>query len=128
MCRVLSVEYSIPYLVKRHVSLRRAEIPVESASSLREAMALMRLGDFDVAVLGHGIPEGERNRMADVLLETKPTIRIVMMYAGSISNAEHADAVLSIDGEQHLVATIKALAARMKSARGTDVLKKAAGF
>ena len=54
MCRVLSVEYSIPYLVKRHVALRRAEIPVESASSLREALALLRLGEFDVAVLGHG--------------------------------------------------------------------------
>ena len=121
MCRVLSVEYSIPYLVKRHVALRRAEIPVESASSLREAMALLRLGEFDVAVLGHGIPEIERNRIADVLLDAKPSIRIVMMYAGSISNANHADAVLSIDGEQHLVSTIKTLSSRA-------ALKRAAGF
>ena len=122
MCRVLSVEYSIPYLVKRHVALRRAEIAVESASSLREAMALLRLGEFDVAVLGHAIPEAERDRIADTLLETKPSMRIVMMYSGSISHAEHADAVLSVDGEQHLVATIKTLTAR------TDVLKRAAGF
>ena len=122
MCRVLSVEYSVPYLVKRHVALRRAEIAVESASSLREAMALLRLGEFDVVVLGHGIPETERNRIANTLLETKPSMRIVMMYAGSISNADHADAVLSIDGEQHLVPTIKTLTAR------ADVLKKAAGF
>ena len=122
MCRVLSVEYSIPYLVKRHVALRRAEIAVESASSLREAMALLRLGEFDVAVLGHGIPETERDRIADTLLETKPSMRIVMMYSGAISHAEHADAVLSIDGEQHLVPTIKTLTAR------TDVLKRAAGF
>jgi len=122
MCRVLSVEYSVPYLVKRHVALRRAEIAVESASSLREAMALLRLGEFDVAVLGHGIPQTERDRIADVLLETKPSMRIVMMYAGSISHADHADAVLSIDGEQHLVPTIKTLTAR------ADVLKKAAGF
>jgi len=122
MCRVLSVEYSVPYLVKRHVALRRAEIAVESASSLREAMALLRLGEFDVVVLGHGIPETERNRIADTLLETKPSMRIVMMYAGSISHADHADAVLSIDGEQHLVPTIKTLTAR------ADVLKKAAGF
>jgi DNA-binding NtrC family response regulator len=122
MCRVLSVEYSIPYLVKRHVALRKVEIAVESASSLREATALLRLGEFDVAVLGHGIPEAERDRIADYLLETKPNIRIVMMYSGSISHADHADAVLSIDGEQHLVPTIKTLAARMKS------LKRAAGF
>jgi len=122
MCRVLSVEYSVPYLVKRHVAPRRAEIAVESASSLREAMALLRLGEFDVAVLGHGIPETERDRIADTLLETKPGMRIVMMYAGSISHADHADAVLSIDGEQHLVPTIKTLTAR------SDVLKKAAGF
>jgi len=122
MCRVLSVEYSVPYLVKRHVALRRAEIAVESASSLREAMALLRLGEFDVVVLGHGIPQTERDRIADVLLETKPSMRIVMMYAGSISHADHADAVLSIDGEQHLVPTIKTLTAR------ADVLKKAAGF
>jgi DNA-binding response OmpR family regulator len=122
MCRVLSVEYSVPYLVKRHVALRRAEIAVESASSLREATALMRLGDFDVAVLGHGIPEIERNRIADVLLEAKASIRIVMMYAGSISNADHADAVLSIDGEQRLVPTIKALSKR------SHVLKRAAGL
>jgi DNA-binding NtrC family response regulator len=122
MCRVLSIEYSIPYLVKRHVGLRRAEIPVESASSLREAMALLRLGEFDVAVLGHAIPEEERNHIADTLLEFKPTIRIVMMYAGSIANADHADAVLSIDGEQHLVPTIKSLTAR------SQVLKHAAGF
>jgi len=122
MCRVLSIEYSIPYLVKRHVALRRAEVAVESASTLREAMALLRLGEFDVAVLGHGIPEAERDRIADTLLETKPNIRIVMMYSGSISNADHADAVLSIDGEQHLVPTIKTLTAR------AEVLKKAAGF
>jgi DNA-binding NtrC family response regulator len=122
MCRVLSVEYSIPYLVKRHVALRKVGIAVESASSLREATALLRLGEFDVAVLGHGIPEAERDRIADYLLETKPNIRIVMMYSGSISHADHADAVLSIDGEQHLVPTIKTLAARMKS------LKRAAGF
>jgi DNA-binding NtrC family response regulator len=122
MCRVLSVEYSIPYLVKRHVALRKVEIAVESASSLREATALLRLGEFDVAVLGHGIPEAERDRIADYLLESKPNIRIVMMYSGSISHADHADAVLSIDGEQHLVPTIKTLAARMKS------LKRAAGF
>src|SRR6266404_4677920 len=77
MCRVLSVEYSVPYLVKRHVALRRAEIAVESASSLREAMALLRLGEFDVVVLGHGIPETERDRIADTLLETKPGMRIV---------------------------------------------------
>ena len=121
MCRVLSIEYSIPYLVKRHVTLRHAEIPVESASSLREATALLRLGDFDVAVLGHNIPESERNRLADTLLETKPNIRIVMMYSGSIDHADHADAVLSIDGEQHLVATIKSLTARA-------TLKRAAGF
>ena len=122
MCRVLSVEYSIPYLVKRHVGLRRAEIPVESASSLREALALLRLGEFDVAVLGHGIPESERNHIADTLLEVKPSIRIVMMYSGSISNADHANAVLSIDGEQHLVPTIKSLTSR------AQLLKRAAGF
>jgi hypothetical protein len=122
MCRVLSVEYSIPYLVKRHVALRKASIAVESASTLREALSLMRLGDFDVAVLGHGIAEAERDRIADVLLKTKPELRIVMMYAESISNAERADAVLSISGEQHLVPTIKTLASRMR------MLKRAAGF
>jgi hypothetical protein len=56
------------------------------------------------------------------VLETKPSIRIVMMYSGSISHAEHADAVLSVDGEQHLVPAIKVLAQRMR------VLKRAAGF
>ena len=122
MCRVLSVDNSIPYLVKRHVALKRAEIPVESASTLREAMQLMRLGEFDVAVLGHAIPEDERNRIASVLLETKPDMRIIMMYSGSIANADHSDAVLSLEGEHYLVATIKSLAKR------TDALKKAAGF
>ena len=121
MCRVLSVEYSILHLVKRQVTLRRAEIPVESASSLREALALLRLGELNVAVLGHGIPEAERNRIADTLLETKPNIRIVMMYAGSINNADHADAVLSIEGEQYLVPTIKSLTVRA-------TLKRAAGL
>jgi DNA-binding NtrC family response regulator len=122
MCRVLSIEYSVPFLVKRHVMLRRAEIPVESASSLREALALLRLGEFDVAVLGHGIPDEERNRIADTLLQTKPNIRIVMMYSGSITHADHADAVLSVEGEQHLIPTIKSLTGR------TQVLKRAAGF
>ena len=122
MCRVLSVDNSIPYLVKRHVALKRAEIPVESASTLREAVQLMRLGAFDVAVLGHAIPEDERNRIASVLLETKPDMRIIMMYSGSIANADHADAVLSLEGEHYLVATIKSLSKR------TDALKKAAGL
>ena len=122
MCRVLSIEYSIPYLVKRHVTLRHADIPVESASTLREVTALLRLGDFDVAVLGHTIPEAERTRIANTLLETKPNIRIVMMYSGSIERADHADAVLSVEGEQHLVPTIRSLTAR------TQVLKRAAGF
>ena len=128
MCRVLSVEYSIPYLVKRHVALRRAEIPVESASTLREALTLMRLGEFDIAVLGHAIPERERDRIAEALLELKPSIRIIMMYTGSISSADRADAVLSLEGEQHFAATVKSLVARMKASRRVDVLKKAAGF
>jgi DNA-binding NtrC family response regulator len=128
MCRVLSVEYSIPYLVKRHVGLRKASIAVESASTLREALQLMRLGEFDVVVLGHGIPDSERNGIADALMQAKPSIRVIMMYADSISNAEQAHAVLSISGEQHLVPTIKMLAARLKASRSLDVLKKAAGF
>src|SRR5260221_11507777 len=106
MCRVLSIEYSIPFLIKRHVVLRKAEIPVESASSAREAVSLMRLADFDVAVLGHGIPEVDRTCLAEFLREKKPGIQIVMMYSGGIKKAERADAVLSIDGEQHLVETI----------------------
>jgi DNA-binding NtrC family response regulator len=128
MCRVLSVEYSIPYLVKRHVALRRAEVPVESASTMREALSLMRLGEFDVAVLGHGIPDADRNRIAEALLELKPTIRVIMMYSGSIHHSDRADAVLSLEGEQHLVPTIKSLFARMKASQGVDVLKRAAGF
>jgi DNA-binding NtrC family response regulator len=128
MCRVLSVEYSIPYLVKRHVGLRKANIAVESASTLREALQLMRLGEFDVVVLGHGIADSERSGITDALLQAKPSIRVIMMYADSITHAEQAHAVLSISGEQHLVATIKMLAARMKASRGVDVLKKAAGF
>jgi hypothetical protein len=52
----------------------------------------------------------------------KPSIRIIMMYSGSISNADRAAAVLSLEGEQHLVATIKSLAGR------GAVLKRAAGF
>src|SRR4051812_49719718 len=99
MCRVLSVEYSIPYLVKRHVALRRAEIPVESASTLREALTLMRLGEFDVAVLGDAISQAERNPVAGGLLQVQPSNSLVMIYFGSISKADRAHAPLSPGGE-----------------------------
>ncbi|HET6935381.1 MAG TPA: hypothetical protein VFI72_11120 [Candidatus Angelobacter sp.] len=94
MAKVLIVGYLDGVLQERTAAFSSAEFEVIPASDLQEAMRAIGTGSFDVVVLGHGVPESERNQIARSARDRNGRAKLLMLYLGSIHNAELADALL----------------------------------
>jgi DNA-binding response OmpR family regulator len=94
--RVLSVGYLVEQLQDRNQRLRKAGFTVDSTSDSDRAFALASANHYDCTVLGLAVPESVRNDIAAAVREKNPAAIVVMLYWGSIQNAELADAVLSV--------------------------------
>ena len=52
---------------------------VRAAADYRSAIGLVRTADFDCALLDYRLPDGNGHRLAQVLRELQPDVRIVLM-------------------------------------------------
>ena len=108
MIKVLSIGILQEPLKRRNQALRRAGFRVVSAASSGEALRDLAADDFDVAVLGHGLPDHERSAIASGLRRNSPATFVIMLYEASLRRDELADALLMLSEEpQHLVSTIR---------------------
>jgi DNA-binding response OmpR family regulator len=108
--KILSFGYRLDRLTSRSERLRDAGYIVDMASDASQAEFLARKNCYAAAVLGAAVPTRDRNRIAELILAKNRACAIVMLYEGSIRNAELADAVLNCDtAEQNLPETIRHL-------------------
>jgi len=110
VAKILSVGYLQDFLTKRAEVLAGAGYLVTSVNCVEDVVRLMEKPDFDVAIFGHGIPTEDRNLMTGYIKDCCPKIAVVFLYAGSIEQAEAADAILNFHGApEDLVNTVKYL-------------------
>jgi len=107
MARVLLVGYIAEHLHDRQRMLQAAGYEVTIAASLAAATAIIEQETFDVAVVGFGVPENERNHMAQAIKQISPSTRIIMIYFSSVKNTELADALMQTSaGAEELVRAV----------------------
>ena len=96
MEKILLVGYLTDLVEKRKQCLESAAYEVICATAFSEVMRLVDEHKFKVVVLGHGVPETERNRIAQKAKQVSPATKLIMLYLASIKNAELADALIHI--------------------------------
>ena len=113
--RVLSFGYVEEFLEERHNLLVSAGFEVISVASKSEAVKLLEAKEFDVLLVGHGVPAEQRNQVA-VRAKLSGKTLVIFLYRLNINKAEYADAVLSVDGcAEHLLETIRRIASEAKA-------------
>ncbi len=103
---ILSVAYDGTLAKARNHLLTTAGYTVVDATSVAGASDAMRGKVLAALLLGHRVPEAERNEIARVFKQENPRGKIVMLYDASISQAELADALISIHDPQRVVETL----------------------
>lgn len=110
MKKVLSFAYLKKPQQEREQELKDAGLDVTVAATAPEALALLREDHFDVLIVGHAVPQEERDRVASVAKSRRT--RVVFIYQNSINGAVSGDAVISADtSPRDLVETVKFLTA-----------------
>lgn len=107
MEKILLVGYLTDLVERRKQCLEAASYEVICATAFSEVMRLIDEHTFKVVVLGHGVPEAERNQIARKIKQASPATKLVMLYLASIKNAELADAIIHTTTDpEDLVRTI----------------------
>ena len=113
MAAILLVGHLAPLLRDRERVLRRAGHDVVAITAGQDHLRYATQKDFDVVIIGHAVPERQRQRLLQSLKSRSPQAAIVLFYRGSIQNAELADAVLNTDGKyKDLLLTVEHLLSR----------------
>ena len=68
-----------------------------SVDTKSKALRILENQEFDVLVVGHGVPVEHRNEVA-IRAKIWRKAGVVFLYRWNINKAEFADAVLSVDG------------------------------
>jgi CheY-like chemotaxis protein len=119
MAHVLCIGYLRNFLEARSALLRDAGHSVHCAATAEEASAYLSIGNYDVCIFGHGVPEEDRNNMAARVRLTSPNVAMIFLYSGSIKKAEMADAILNVHGNlPDLVQTVEYLTSKKREECG----------
>lgn len=97
MFTVLSFGYDRRRLLSRHKVLFAAGFRVTSMDNRDDVLRLLKSHRFHVLVIGHLVPMEDRNEIASQG-KFLQNARVIFLYRGRITEAEMADAVLSVDG------------------------------
>ncbi len=107
MQRVLSVGYASEPFKQRNAVLSAAGLAVREAIGAVQALAMIEGEDFDVIVLGPGLPTEDRNKVVRAARQRRTDTKIIMLYDGRIAGTEIADAIIAADDPQRVVDTIR---------------------
>jgi DNA-binding NtrC family response regulator len=92
--------------------LRNEGYGVHAETSVTEALRVFRQGDFDLVVLCHSIPEGEKLRILTAMKKAKPSIPVVTMRSGGEAPKLADASVRSLDGPDSLLNCVASLLTR----------------
>lgn len=95
MAQILLVEYVHESLERRQRGLSTAGHSVKSASNFEEGLSAIQSGKYDVVVLGHAIPQQQRNHLAESAKKINPLTRVLVLYSAPVAHAELADALIN---------------------------------
>ena len=89
---------------------------VDAADAREKALALSRENAYGAAIFGHNVPADLRNALAVNLKAANLKVKIIMLYEGSIKNAEDADALLSLGPPDRILDTLALLLPEQRAA------------
>jgi len=90
-------------------ALRAVGYTLHVVGTVDDALNKAAQATFNAVIIGQ-LPVKERRRLGEALRQLHPRPQIVMLYEVSIVQAEHADAVLNVNGHsEDLVRTIRYL-------------------
>ena len=103
---ILAIGFDQSLMTIRDLVLQSAGYAVVEASSLKEAVDHFQSGDFDLVLLCHSVPAGDRERLASLIRASGSRIPIVSI-AGSLGECDaFANSTLE-DGPNKFVASIR---------------------
>jgi len=87
------------------------------ANSIREAITHFKAGDFDMVLLGHSIPEDDRERLAFLIRATGSKVPVVCIAGSSRHPDTFVDATFGTDQSEMLegMEVLMANKARMRT-------------
>ena len=103
---VLAVGFDPSLMTIRDLVLQSAGYAVVEASSLKEAVDHFQSGDFDLVLLCHSVPAGDRERLASLIRASGSRIPIVSI-AGSFGECDAFSNATLEDGPNKFLAGIR---------------------
>lgn len=97
--RILSVSYDEVLLRTRHMLLEREGYEVVSAAGFSASLEKCRQGGFDLFVLGHSIPQDEKQKLVEEFRRTCPAPIISLRRSAGEQLVVHADHHIEPDPE-----------------------------
>ena len=95
MAKILLIGYERDWVEGRRRGLRAAGHLVTCAQTLAQGLRAIQSGRFDVVVLGHAIPQQQRNALAAAAKKSNDGgTRVLVLYSARIDHAELADALV----------------------------------
>jgi DNA-binding response OmpR family regulator len=94
MARILLIGYERDWLEGRRHGLHAAGHTVVCAQTFAHGLRSIQSGKFDVVVLGHAIPQQQRNSLAAAAKKTNGGTRVLVLYSSRVDHAELADALV----------------------------------
>ena len=90
MTRVLSISYDVSLLHTRELLLRGEGYKVESACGYSAAIHACQHGGFDLVVLGHSIPKGDKEQMINVIrtMSSTPILALSLPHEEPLKSAD----------------------------------------
>jgi len=79
MARILSISYDEVLLSTRQLLLENVGHRVTSALGLGQALKLCRTEKFDLVIIGHSIPEQDKERIIQAVREMRQTPVLVLL-------------------------------------------------
>src|SRR5580658_7464926 len=116
---VLAIGFDLSLMTIRDLVLQSAGCAVVEAFSLEEAVDHFQSGDFDLVLLCHSVPAGDRERLASLIRASGSRIPIVSI-AGSLGKCDaFANSTLE-DGPNAFVSGIRDALSNAKNGNGAN--------
>ncbi len=119
---VLAVGLDSSLLARQGSDWKSAGYFVTSTGSIKEAISHLKYGDFDLVLLGHGIPTDSRERLAFLIRSTTSRTPVVCISESASHQDSFADATIRNDPASLLQEIGELMAERTKSLAGRGAM------
>jgi DNA-binding response OmpR family regulator len=114
--RILSVSYDLSLLRSRQWILEREGYVVTSAGSLKEAAGFCKTGSFHLVMIGHSIPDSDKQWMIAELRAVCSTPVLALLCPGENPVAGVDYNLDALAGPRELTETVKRILAKAQAA------------